>query len=183
MIRSLSLRTRCATASTRGSVLRADADVAPLDALLEPAPLDRDALERLPLDPRLPLARLLLARLLLARLLLARLPLARLPADRLPVDPPLADAPPLLLRVVRFAPVDRLPDEPVDAVRREAPPEPERDLEPLLLAWGTASSLVDGADWGHPTCRAGRSLRLEPRLHASAVPCYPKKRFGLSISI
>jgi hypothetical protein len=118
------LRTRCATASRRGSVAAADC--------AEPAPAER--------------------------------------VDLALVDPEARDLVPVLLlvllRVVRFAaverlPVDRLPVERLDAVRpelapeldREVPPELERD-EPLLLAWGTAFLLVwDQLDVRHPTCR------------------------------
>src|SRR5947209_1749875 len=77
MMRSLSLRTRCATASRRGSAAVADLLAPALDARLAP---ELDARER---------ERLLVPLLLLRVVRLApvdRLPLARVPLDRVPLE-------------------------------------------------------------------------------------------------
>jgi hypothetical protein len=117
MIRSLSLRTRCATASSRGSAAVAfwlapalDARLAPaLDARLAPLPAER-ARGRLPVPP-LPL--------LLLRVVRRVVPLERLAPERLPLEP--------------------VPLEPRDELRPDDEP-PELEPEPLLLAWGMPSS-------------------------------------------
>ncbi|MBV9944212.1 MAG: hypothetical protein JO262_18940 [Solirubrobacterales bacterium] len=107
----MSLRTRCATASSRGS--------AALAAWLAPGPAERDApaldaRERDPLLVPLPLLLFVVRRVPLDRLLLDRLALDRLALEPVPLEP--RDRP--------------LPDE---------PPELEPEL-PLLLAWGMPSS-------------------------------------------
>ena len=132
MMRSLSLRTRCATASSRGSAAVADwLDAAPaaerLAPLLDARERDRLAVpllllrvvRRAPVDP-LPLARLELARLPVERLPLERLPPELLPLERLPLE--------------------LLPLERREELRPDDEP-PELEPEPLLLAWGMPSSL------------------------------------------
>jgi hypothetical protein len=122
MIRSFSLRTRCATASTRASaapaawLAPAPAVFAARDALerAEPAPAERVERDRLAVLPPLLLPALRLLALL-------RLPLLRLAV--------------LLALVLRRAPLERVPLERDDVLRPDEPPE----LEPLLLAWGIAS--------------------------------------------
>src|SRR5438105_3914502 len=98
MMRSFSLRTRCATASSRGSTAVADL-VAPLFVeRVDCAPLERDEREPAERDVRdrlavLPLLLALLARrvpLLLALLArpvpLERVPLERVPLERVPLE-------------------------------------------------------------------------------------------------
>jgi hypothetical protein len=143
MMRSLSLRTRCATCSSRASAAPA-ADFAALcawDAADEAEDDDRvlrlrDAVERARVLPpeRVP-------------------PLERvLPPERVPPERELAVEPEPLERLPpdRVEPLERVlrddelrDDEPL--VERRVPPlrddEPEPELEPLLLAWGNFSSL------------------------------------------
>src|SRR5436190_20706556 len=113
MMRSLSLRTRWATASRRGSAAPAAWLAAPLAPELVLRARDRVPLLLLRVVRRVPLEPLPLARLPLERLLLERVPLER----------------PLLARDPLERPDELRPDEP-----------PELEPEPLLLAWGMPSS-------------------------------------------
>lgn len=124
MIRSLSLRTRCASASNRWSAaptaaLAEDWALLAVDlAARDRVPLERVPLERVPLDG---------------------VPLDGVPLDRVPLD-----------RVVRV-PLDRdelprdddeLRDDVPDERRVPPPRDDEPELEPLLLAWGNLFFLL-----------------------------------------
>jgi hypothetical protein len=116
MIRSFNRRTRCAAASRRGSAAAAVC-AAPALADRDDASPDREERDAVPL-----------AREDRARLVV--------PLPRLLVAPLRLLVPLLLLRVVRFVPVERLPVERLAGLRPDEPPELDSAPEPLLLACG-----------------------------------------------
>jgi hypothetical protein len=148
MIRSLSLRTRCATASTRASAALAACDAPALADCAARDPVER-ALRAL--EERVERARLAVLPLALPLPLARRVPPERVPPERLL----------LLERLLLDLPLlDRLPPE------RDDPPPPDElpELDPLLLAWGIPSSLCNGP--AHPTRRSQCSPALASHVHA-----------------